>query len=264
MNWSYLGVAALLSLVVALGATLAVGAFQAVRLTRLGAASRPAYSRMFKSMAFAFPLVFVAAAVWDGGGTWRGLFGVALGRPVDQRALGLLRTHGKGFLKKNPAKAAHWFRKAAEGGDAEAQFLLACALLRDTGLPRDPKAALRWAKAAADQGLPEAMVLAGDLLPPAEANTWYQRTLVVSQNRIQRRDPEACLAYGLMHVNGKGVPKDAVEGFAWMLIARRLGLDSYRSLIVQLTEATLSKAQRDEAAERAQTHLAVLAQPEKG
>jgi TPR repeat protein len=265
MNWPYLGVAALLPLVLALGATMAVGALQALRLTRLGEASRPAFTRLLKTMAITFPLAFLAATLWDGRATWRGLLGVAMHHRVDQRAMGLLRAHGEGFLTKNPAKAADWFQQAAEGGDAEGQLLLARALLKGQGLPRDPDGALRWARTAAEQGQPDAMVFVGDRLrttDDATAKTWYQRALPIYQRRAQTWDPEACLAYGLLCFDGKGTEPDQREGLAWMYVSRRIGLDPFKTILIQLDEAKLSKPQRDEAAQRAVAILKAL--PHRG
>jgi hypothetical protein len=255
MNWAYIGFAAILPLTVALGLTLAVGALQAVRLTRMGGASRAALFRMLRTMALVFPLAFLAASLWDGWRTWRGLLGVALHRPADQRAMGILRAGGKNFLAADPAKSRYWFRRAAEGGDAEAQLIQARALRSGQGLPADPAGALRWAQAAADQGHPDGMVLAGDLLNPGNPDAAllrYRQALATFRERAQRGDANACLAYGLMHQSGKGVAKDPVEGVAWMICARRLGIDPFKGVVIQLSESTLTKPQRAEAAQRAQ------------
>lgn len=254
MNWPYLRIAALLPLVIALGVTLAAGAFQAVRLNRQGGASGAAWRRLLRTLALVFPLAFLAAALWDGRRVWRGLAGVALGRPADQRVMGLLRAGGRHFLRQDPAKAAHWYRKAAEGGDAEGQLLLARVLVRGEGLARDPVEALRWAEAAGAQGQPDAMVFAGDLRRPADpgaAETWYRKAVDTYRSRIQRRDAEACLSYGLLKTSGHGTEKDPVEGLAHMYLARRLGLDPFKVLLIQMSEAPLTKAQRTEAAQRA-------------
>ena len=254
MNWTYLDIAALLPLIIALAATLLAGVVQAIRSNRAGGSSRAALNRLLRTLALVFPLAFLLAALWDGHRVWRGLAGAALGRPADQRALGQLRAGGRHFLRKDPAKAALWFRKAAEGGDAEAQLLLARILLNGQSLPRDPEGALRWAKAAANQGLPDAMVLTGDLLRPgdaAAAGSWYQRALAGYRQQIQSGDADACLSYGLMYATGKGIEKDLVEGVAWMLVAQRQGVDPFKVVILKLSEGPLSKPQREEAAQRA-------------
>lgn len=255
MNWSYLGIAALLPLTLALAATLLAGAIQALRLHRQGGSSRVALGRFLRTLALVFPLAFLAASLWDGRSTWRGLVGAALGYPNDQRVMGLLRSHGEGFLAKNPAKAATWFRKAANSGDARAQYLLARALASGTGVPRNPSEALTWAESSARQGDDDAMVLAGDLLRPSDpvaAETWYQQALAALRPRIAQRDPEACLAQGLMMAYGKGMPKNPVEGVAWMKVAERLGLRGLRVIPVRLAEAQLPPPQRAEATQRAE------------
>ena len=80
MNWTYIGIAALLPLTVALGVTLAAGAIQAIRSNRQAAAAGglPAPA---PHLALVFPLAFLVAALWDGRRSWRGLFGAALGTP---------------------------------------------------------------------------------------------------------------------------------------------------------------------------------------
>ncbi len=258
MNWSYLGIAAFLPLVVALGLSLLAGAIQAVRLTLQGLASRPAYVRMLKTMALVFPLSFLVVTLWDGRSTWPSLLGAALQHPADQRTMGLLRMSGAGILKKNAAKGAYWFRKSAEGGDAEGQLLLARALLQGRGLTPDLEGALRWAQASAGQGQPDAMVFAGDQLRSSDseaADRWYRRALPAYRQRAQAWDADACLAYGQMLWHGKGLEVDRIEGMAWMYASRRMGLDLFGGVIVQLSEGTLSGPQRLEAAQRAMAIL---------
>jgi hypothetical protein len=255
MNWTYLGIAALLPLTIALAATLLAGAIQAIRSNREGGSSAVAFRRLLRTLAVVFPLAFLAATLWDGRSTWRGLLGAALGHPTDQRAMGILCLRGEGFLAKNPARAKYWLQKSAEGGDAEAQLLLARAYLSGSGLPRDPRAALQWAQIAADHGLPDAMVLTGDLMRPADAeaaNAWYNRAMAAYQVRIQAGEADACLFYGLMYTSGRGVPKDLTEGLAWMRVAERRGLPPLRVIAVRLTEGKATPAQRAEATQRAE------------
>jgi len=264
MNWRYIGIAALLPLIVALGLTLAGAAVQAIRLNREGGSSRTAWFRLLRTIGLLFPMAFLVATLWDGWRTWRGLVGVGLGRAQDQRAMGFLRTHGEGFLLKDPAKAAQWFQKAAKGGDAEAQLRLARVYLQGNGLAKDPEEGLRWARAAAEQGLPEAMVFAGDRLRSSaatEANVWYQRALRIYLQRIQARDADACLAYGQMRFDGKGAERDRVEGLAWMYVSRRMGVDPIVGGFVQLREEGLSQTQRMEASQRAVAILGTLPHP---
>ncbi|NUB15484.1 hypothetical protein GAY28_24595, partial [Azospirillum brasilense] len=53
----------------------------------------------------------------------------------------------------NPTQAAEWYRRAAEAGDAEAQFRYGRLLMSGkTDDPQGPDAGLAWLRKAADQG----------------------------------------------------------------------------------------------------------------
>lgn len=254
MNWAYLRVEALLPLALGLGATLAACALFALRLHREGGSSPAARRRFLRFTALVFPLAFTVACLWDARYTLRGLWGVLRGRPADQYALGLLRQGGQGFLAPDAARAAAWFRKAAEQGHPEAQLALARACLWGRGVPRDPREALRWALAAADGGSLDGQLLAGDLLrgpDPARADALYARALARVQARVGQGDAGAALTLGFMHLRGQGVPRDLVEGYAWMLEAVRRGLPPAQKVAVVLESGALSPAQRTEAARRA-------------
>lgn len=255
MNWHYLGIAALLPLTIGVSVTMLVGALMAVRLHRGGGSSRVAFRRFLITIGLTFPTVFLLSALWEGRATLQGLIGVALGRVEDQRSIGILRAYGEGFLAKNPFKARQWYQKAAEGGDREAQLLLAKNLLEDNGLMKDPVNALRWSVAAAQQNDPYAMLLAGELLAgtnSAASATWYRKALPLFQQRALQGDAEAALACGSIHMTGKGTPKNVVEGLAWMLAAEHMGLHPIRTLMVKITESNATPAQQTEAKLRMQ------------
>jgi TPR repeat protein len=255
MNWTYIGIAALLPLTVALGIALVAGAIQAIRSNREGGSSRVALRRFLRTLGLVFLAAFLLAALWDGRQVWRSLAGAALGRPADQRILGQLRVGGRHFLRRSPDKAAYWLRRAAEGGDAKAQLMLARLLLQAPGLARTPGEAPGWARAAADQGQPEAMVLMGDLLrreDPEGSDTWYRKALPAYHRQIEAGIGEASLSYGLMLTAGHGAAKDPVEGLAYMYLARRQGIDPFKQVIIALSEGPLTKPQRAEAAARSE------------
>lgn len=53
-------------------------------------------------------------------------------------------------------EAAHWYRLAADQGDAEGQACLGKMYLFDRGVTQDDSEALHWFRLAAEQGLAEA------------------------------------------------------------------------------------------------------------
>ena len=254
MNGAYLRTAALLPLAQALGATLALGALYALRLHLQGGSSRTALRRLLRFTAAAFALTFVLASLWDARPTLRGLWGVARGRAVDEYAMGLLRDGGHGFLARNPAKAAYWYRKAALQGLTPAQLALARLLLAGNGLPPQPAEGLHWALAAASGGDTDAMLLASNLLrptDPARAASLDHQALTLLLTRARKGEAQAALSLGLLYFRGGSIPQDPVEGYAWMLVAARRGLQPLQQVLVVLQARTLTPAQRTQAAQRA-------------
>ncbi len=259
MNWTVLRVEALLPLVQALGLALLASAAFAFHLHRQGGSSGVALRRFLRFAALAFLVGFSLASLW---GSRRVLAGVARalrGRPRDQYALGLLRQSGRGFLARDAGKAAAWFRKAADQGDADAQLALARACLRGEGVLRNPVEAQRLALASATAGNTEAMLMAGDLLKaqdPARSQALYDRARTVLEDQAGRGEAEAMLTLGLLHLEGRGVPVDPVESYAWMLAANRRGLPPLQRILLVLTGNRLTPAQRAQATERSKALLA--------
>jgi TPR repeat protein len=84
-------------------------------------------------------------------------------------------------VKKDPVEAVMWLRKAAEQGNAQAQFNLGCAYYFGSGVAKDHVEKAKWFRKAAQQGIAEAQWLLGE--------SYYY---------------------------GNGVAKDQVEGYAWV------------------------------------------------
>lgn len=81
-----------------------------------------------------------------------------------------------------PDEARHWYRRAAELGDAEAMWRLA-------GLSRDPDEAHEWSVRAAEAGQLEAMRKLGASLDGAAGSEWWRRAAAAG-------DPEGMLRHG--------------------------------------------------------------------
>ncbi len=63
--------------------------------------------------------------------------------------IGLLYTHGGDGLPQDYVKAIDFFRKAAEGGDADALYDLGWAYEQGLGVPADRQRAIEWYSKAA-------------------------------------------------------------------------------------------------------------------
>jgi TPR repeat protein len=106
-----------------------------------------------------------------------------MGDPQAQFVLGMLYWSGRG-VEPDAKTAANWLRKAAENGDAAAMRVLGTAYNRGTGVERNPKQALRWIGRAAEAG-----------------------------------DAEAQAALGKVHFEGIVVARNLAEALHWLTLA---------------------------------------------
>ncbi len=104
-------------------------------------------------------------------------------------------------------------KKAAEQGDASAQFNLGLMYANGDGVPEDDAEAVHWYRQAAEQGIISA-----------------QFTL------------------GFMYANGDGVPEDDIQAYAWISIASAQGLKNSKIakeiLTGEMTRAEIAEAQK--------------------
>ena len=109
-------------------------------------------------------------------------------------------------------QAVKWYTKAAEQGNADAQFNLANMYFNGQGVPQDYKQAVKWYTKAAEQG-----------------------------------DADAQYNLGLMYANGQGVPQDNVYAHMWSNLGAANGIEAApknRDIIAKrMTTADISKAQ---------------------
>ncbi|MBA5865443.1 MAG: hypothetical protein GDA67_01970 [Nitrospira sp. CR1.3] len=76
--------------------------------------------------------------------------------PADQNCMGLSYAYGLNH-KKDLAKAATWFRKAAEQNYAPAQAWLGFFFEKGNGVKADPAEAVKWYRKSADQNNPDGL-----------------------------------------------------------------------------------------------------------
>lgn len=101
----------------------------------------------------------------------------------------MLYNDGKG-VAKDQKEATKWYRKAADQGDAPAQFNLGVMYAFGTGAAKDPEQAVKWFCAAANQGVPNAQ-----------------------------------FNLGVMYEEGRGVLKDEIEALAWYNVSAISGFE---------------------------------------
>jgi TonB family protein len=107
-------------------------------------------------------------------------------------------------------------RRAAEAGDASAQYDLGTALLAGAGTPVNEAEAIKWLMAAAEHGITGAMLIVaranegnyGVKRDLAQAVKWYE-------DAADTGSPEAMAQLGLMYEKGIGVPQDFTKAAHW-------------------------------------------------
>jgi TPR repeat protein len=108
------------------------------------------------------------------------------------------------------------YRKAADQGDAEAQYNLGLCYGVGSGVPKDEVEAVKWYRKAAEQGNAEAQSDLGNCyahgtgvkMDEVEAVKWYRKA-------VDQGDTNAQYNLGFCYSIGSGVPKDAVMAAKW-------------------------------------------------
>jgi TPR repeat protein len=119
---------------------------------------------------------------------------------------------------------AAWVCKAAEQGDADAQFNLGRLYHKGHGVPQDDTQSAFWFRKAAEQGNAEAQHLLGltytlgDDVPQdyTQAAAWYRKA-------AEQGVAGAQFKLGLCYKDGRGVPQDDIQAVAWFRKAAEQG-----------------------------------------
>ena len=115
--------------------------------------------------------------------------------------------------KENEVEALKWWTKAAELGDAKAQYTVGLSYFTGIGAEQNLKTAQTWFLKSAQQGHKDAQYHAGliydeNLDNGNKAFEWYSKA-------AQQGHREAQLHLGQCYADGRGVKKDANEAFKW-------------------------------------------------
>jgi TPR repeat protein len=117
-------------------------------------------------------------------------------------------------------QAASWYRKAAEQGNADAQYDLGDFYLFGHGVPVDYARGMMWLRKAAEQGYPSAQTdlahfyLTGKFVPQdyAQAVSWYRKA-------AERGNPDGQAGLAALYEDGQGVSQSYSEAYFWMSLA---------------------------------------------
>jgi TPR repeat protein len=139
-------------------------------------------------------------------------------------------------VEEDEGEMLSWLRKAAKLGDADAQFEVSVYLQHRNSDKSDLAEAAVWLKKAAEQGHPVAQANLGSRLiqsdDPAkkeEAARWFKLSAMQGH-------PQGMFKYGMMLFLGMGVPKNDVEGAAWLIVCDPGDDESLRTAIKDILE----------------------------
>jgi TPR repeat protein len=145
------------------------------------------------------------------------------GSPQDwlRRAIALDRPNANA---KDLAKAAYWYRRAADKGNADAQTILALMYAEGRGVELNALEAARWYRKAAEAGNMQAQyALAlmyhlgqGVTRDYADAIHWYEMA-------ARQGDANAMNNMAFMYGMGEGVNQSNTEAYVWFALAARQG-----------------------------------------
>ena len=128
-------------------------------------------------------------------------------------------------VEKNLSEAVKWWRKAAEQGYAQAQFFLGACYDLGNGVEKNLSEAVKWYRKAAEQGLAPAQFGLGacyDFGNGVEKN--LREAVKWYRKAAEQGDATAQFGLGICYENGKGVEKNPTEAVKWYRKAAEQGI----------------------------------------
>ncbi|MGD9639458.1 MAG: tetratricopeptide repeat protein [Alphaproteobacteria bacterium] len=134
-------------------------------------------------------------------------------------------------------EAFKWYKKAADQGDAFAQYNLAFLYYDGEGVEQDYKSAFEWFKKSAEQGYIEGQYNLASLYRmgrgveanPEEAFKWLERAANQGYDQAQ-------LAMGTLYEAGQIVDKDPMKALMWMTLLSQNGEEQTKEYLKYFLE----------------------------
>ena len=137
------------------------------------------------------------------------------GDAVAQFNLGNCYYNGKG-VTKDYSQAVYWYRKAAEQRVAAAQYNLGYCYLQGQGVSQDYSQAFIWLKKAAEQGVSEAQNFIGAFYSDGSGVVQdYAQAIYWYRKSAEQGNANAQNNLGACYKDGTGVTKDYAQAAYW-------------------------------------------------
>ena len=145
-----------------------------------------------------------------------------------QYILGVMYDSGEG-VRQDYAEALKWYRKAAEQGLVEAQFYLGLMYYSGQGVQQDYAEALKWYRKAIERGNASAQFFLGLMYYSGEGvREDYAEAVKWYRKAAEQGVARAQLNLGWMYASGKGVRQDYAEASKWYRKAAEQGVAGAR------------------------------------
>ena len=182
-----------------------------------------------------------------------------------QTNLGYAYWVGEG-VDKDQREGARWYRKAADQGLADAQYVLGVAYNAGEGVEKDQREAVRWFRMAVEQGNAGAQFFLGEAYRTGEgvekdqreAMRWYRKAAEQGYAKAQN-------SLGWAYWNGEGVVTDKREAYIWLSIAKANGNETAANVLRRNNwHAYLSKSEIRAANKEAARRMEAIENREAG
>jgi TPR repeat protein len=170
-----------------------------------------------------------------------------------QYNLGVCYANGQG-VAKDEAEAVKWYRKAAEQNLALAQLGLAVCYGSGKGVAKDEGEAVKWYRKAAEQNGLAAVAAQIELFSMYDTGRGVPQDDVAAVEWIRKAAEQGCAVtqtlLGIFYANGHVVPQDLVQAHVWLSLGGANGDESAREALAK-TEKYMTPEQKAEAAKLA-------------
>ncbi len=137
-----------------------------------------------------------------------------------QHLLGSNYEIGREAVPRDYQEAVRWYRAAAEQGYMLAQFDLGQMYDEGQGVPQNYKEAVRWYRAAAEQGFMLAQFNLGQMYDEGQGVPQnYKEAVRWHQAAAEQRHPPSQNNLGNYYLRGQGVPQDYIQAHMWYNLA---------------------------------------------
>jgi len=134
------------------------------------------------------------------------------------------RYHNGTGVEKDASEAVKWYRKAAEQGNALAQSSLGISYIKGEGVEKDATEAVKWLRKAARQGNTYAQFNLGVCYARGEGVEKDAAEAVEwFRKAAEQGYAHAQFTFGVCYERGDGVEKDATEAVKWLRKAAEQG-----------------------------------------